>query len=518
MGGLRQNDGPQVPSQLAVWWRDWRPALIATLVYLLLCMLKSGPVELFTGARWHGWFDQGQYLRSTLALAHGDLSPDNHWYPLLYPLLAVPFVPLMPDNPYLPLDLICVAMMVRALIRVAAHLGIGQRAALIILLLSIAWPPQLWQAWVQPWTTTLSAALIWWLMARAGDLALGEAPVRPRDVAGFVFVAALVPLARPADIVVPATLCLFLAALLARRGVLNWRHVAAAIIAAAMPILGYLALHVSIYGAALSDYTQLSVAIGTRFADLGWKMSILFVDPSPWFPRGTGLLTRIPWIVLGLAGSLFVLLRGAGEPRRRGYAACLLFATASYVLVLAAYIDLLPTGLWRFNGLHYFKWILPLLGLMAWLLVRDARAARGYAIAAVTGAFLLTGLRLVAVPAGADEAARRIDVIAPPQGDWATIYFARSAITGPTGPMRNVFEYRQVPDGGQIRLLGLRRDFAPGAKWVPNGIAGLDWPAGGPGTTAPFALPAPVAPVARWKTQLSWGLPCWLGTCRAQPL
>lgn len=137
-----------------------RPALIATCVYVLLCLFKTGPVRLITGDDWHGAWDQSQYLRSPLAFAHADFAAASHWYPLLYPLAAPPFAWLMPGNPYLLLDILCVFFLIGSILRVAAHLGIDRRAAMIVLLLTLLWPPQLWGAWVRPWTTTLSATLI----------------------------------------------------------------------------------------------------------------------------------------------------------------------------------------------------------------------------------------------------------------------------------------------------------------------------------------------------------------------
>ncbi|MDB5706293.1 MAG: hypothetical protein JWN66_3409 [Sphingomonas bacterium] len=492
-----------------------RPALIATFVYILLCVCKTGPIRLITGDDWHGAWDQSQYLRSTLAFAHADFAAASHWYPLLYPLAAVPFAWVMPGNPYLLLDILCVFFMIGPIIRVAAHLGIDRRAAMIVLLLTLLWPPQLWGAWVRPWTTTLSAPLIWWLLARAGDILVARRDMTARDMAWLGCVAALVPLVRPADAVIVAMLGGWLAIAMLRRGTLGWHRLGGAVGGAMVPLVAYGALHLLIYGPRPTDYMLLSAEIGTCFSDLGWKMSILFVDPRPWYPQISGVLGRMPWVALGLAGALFALLRN-DDAGRRGYAACLLLAATAYVVVLTAYADFLPSGLWKNSNIHYLKWVLPLLGMMAWLLVRDGRRAPFRAGAAMTAIFLLTGLRLVAVPAGPGEDAWRLDVPAPRDVAAPHLYAAKSSIVDPRGNYRNIFEFRQIMDGPVVHVISIKRPFAPGATWVPQGVDGQYWPAN---SSDPVRLPeqAPVAPIGRWKTHLTWGLPCWLGACPTAP-
>jgi hypothetical protein len=492
-----------------------RPALIATFIYILLCICKTGPANLLIGNDWHHAWDQSQYLRSTLAFAHMDFAASSHWYPLLYPLAAMPFAWLMPGNPYLLLDILCVFFLTGAILRVAAHLGIGQRAALIVLLLTLLWPPQLWGAWTRPWTTTLSAPLIWWLLARAGDILVARKAMTARDMAWMGFVAALVPLVRPADAVIVAVLGAWLAIAMLRRGALGWRRLGGAVGGALVPLVAYGALHLLIYGARPTDYMLLSAEIGTSFADFGWKLSILYVDPRPWYPGISGLLARMPWVALGLAGALFALIRN-DDSGRRGYIACLLLAATAYVAVLTAYADFLPTGLWKNANVHYLKWVLPLLGMMAWLLVRDGRQAPYRAVAALAAVFLLTGLRVIPVPAQAQEEAWRLDVPAPRGVDAPHLYAAKSSIVDARGSQRNIFEFRQILDGPVVHVISVKRPFAPDAKWVPQGVDGQYWPLN---SSDPVRLPAqpPVVPLARWKTRLTWALPCWLGACPTAP-
>lgn len=496
--------------------RAWRPALVAMAIYLLLCIVKSGP-GLLTGHTWANWADQQHYLRSTWAFARGDLSPGSHWYPLVYPLLATPFLALMPGNPYLLLDTLCFGLMAQAVTRVAERFGIGWRLALVVTVAVNAWPMPLWHAWVQPWTTTLSAALIWWLMAWVGDVMVGREQIAPRRAAAIGAVAMLVPLTRPADLGVAVVLVAAPAVVLAARRRLAWRSGAAAIGGALAVLLPYAALHVAIYGPQATDYMRLSAAIGVNFGDLGWKAVVLYLDPHPWFPGDKGLIEAMPWLVLGLIGYGIALWRQ--PPAHRGLLAVLLAAALANLIVLTAYIDFLPSGLWRFNNVHYLKWMLPLFGLTAVLTVRNGWRHRGVMIVATLGVVALTGLRFDAVPAAPGQPARRIDLVAPAyaaapdKAMWARINFARSAVAGAGFADRNIFDYRQIAVAGQIRAIALRRPFAPDAGWWPGGLAGLDWP---PGNSSGAALAGPPRqpPIARWDAALHWGVPRWLGGCR----
>jgi hypothetical protein len=491
--------------------RRYWPALAAMFVFLLFAVLVDTGI-LMTGQRWHGWWDQGQYLRSSIAFAHGNLAPEEHWYPLLYPLLAAPFLPLLPDDPFLPLDLFCVALTAQSVMRVGLHLGIARRIALPIFLLTSFLHPGLRFAWVEPWTSTLSTALTWWLMAKAGDLVVArQSEISPGTAARFGAIAALVPLARPADMVIVLVLGGCVAIGVARQGRLRARLIAAAMAGAAPPIILYGLLHLAIYGPNATAYMQLSAEIGMRFANLGWKASILLLDPAPWFPGSEALLHRMPWLVLGVAGGI-IALTARGPDGRRWYLASLLAAITAYLLVLIAYVDLLPTGLWRFNNVHYFKWIFPLLGLTTWLFAREAVHRPIAACLALAGVLAPACLHVRAVPAAPDEPARRLDFAASPGADWHHVYFARSVVTDGIGLRRNVIDYRQATDGGIVRAVALREDFAPDAECHGGSVLGTTWPPAS-ATSPPLPGHWPKRPVARWKPQLAWGLPCWLVSC-----
>ena len=85
----------------AGWWlRDNAPVAGAVLLsllyvynYLAYYALPGNQPAHSEG--WWGWWDQSQFLKSTLALGRLDFSADQHWYPLGYAMLGVPFAGLL---------------------------------------------------------------------------------------------------------------------------------------------------------------------------------------------------------------------------------------------------------------------------------------------------------------------------------------------------------------------------------------------------------------------------------------
>lgn len=506
--GYRKHFAAEAPfgRLLRMYW----PALAAGAAFLLFGLIKDGPIGLATGRHWANWWDQQLYFRSAIALAHGDLSSDNHWYPLLYPLLAAPSIPLFPRNPFLLLDIACVAITAQAVTRVGTHLGIRRGIAFVLFVATSFLHPGLLNSWADPWTSTLSAALIWWLLARLGDAVL-VAPPSAKQAAAIGLVAVLIPLARPADAIVPVILGLCMAAALLRQGALTFRIVAATAGAAAVALLAYAALHLAIYGAATSDYMRLSSEIGLSFAHPVWKAWVLLVDPGAWFAGEVGLLGMARWLPLGIAGAGYAIWSRRGS--ERFYLACLFVTAAAHILMLTTYVDLLPTGLARFNVVHYFKWTFPLFALAAWLWLREVRARPKPTLASLAVVVAITGLRFNAVPAAPDAPARRIDFAAPATTEWMRVNVAPSVIADSHGTSRNVIDYRQSVSAERVRAIALRSDFQGEALWHSSGMPGIMWPKAATGDALPAA--PPTRPIARWKPQLGWGVPCWIRTCHA---
>lgn len=462
-------------------------------------------VKLFAGAGpwWRGWADQKAYLASARGFAALDFDPARHWYPLVYPLLGAPFAWLA--APFVPANIACFGLAFAGFRRVCARLEVGGAASALLFLAATLLDPRIGKLWVEPWTTTLSAALMWFGFGLLADLLFGNR-VAARRAGLFGMVLALIPLVRPADLPVAAILGLF-----ALPPLLRQRCLIAAIAAGGATIAAYASLYLAIYGMRLSDYILLSGEYGFNFADLGWKAIMVLVAPEPWFPGATGLIGGMPWLLPGAAGLLLGLavLRG---PRQR-LLLSLTLAALTYTIVMLAYVDLLPSGLWRFNNVHYFKWLFPLFALGALLLVRLGRQRRGWALVVITVLVLPTCLRFAPVPTSGPARALRF---ASPSAEWMPIYAAKSVIADQRGVQRNYFDYHQMlASNGRVIAVTLKRPFAGGERWygtAPSTAA--HWPAGSPAAEVALAGDWPEVPVERLQARLVFGIPCWLpGAC-----
>jgi hypothetical protein len=444
---------------------------------------------------WWNWFDQSMSLKSAQAFAAGDLRAEKHWYPLGYALLGAPFVRVLPLHPFVVVGLLCVLAAYAGFVAFARRVGVPPLWSVPLFLLSAGADPLLFQQWVIPWNTTPAAALVWLLLA---------ATAAQLDGAGRPFLigllAGLVPTMRPTELLViaPCALAAGVSILFgpARR---RLRGLGLAILGGALPILAYLALHVAIYGMRPSDYMTGSQDIGFTAYALGWKAYVLLVEPRVWFGGGEGLLRRVPWMALGIAGLPAALLAG----RARALLAAVLLVHA---LLYLSYVDLLPSGFWRFNLTHYWVWTLPGYALLGLLLLRDllrpaAPGRRVVAAGALAVVAVLLCLHLNPVPAVAREAFA-VDFYgpAPTREDG---YFRRWSLRDAAGEQTNIYGVRgqamPMPPTG-LRVFSIRRPFAGDERLVPDDTG---FPAG------PLLGP----PARRWSIGLRFGRPCWLIGC-----
>jgi hypothetical protein len=496
--------------------RDGAELAVVAAAYLAMAWLVYGGVP--GAVYWHGWADQSLYVESAKAFLHGDLAARHHWYPLGYSLLLAPLAWLPMWLAFLIADLLFLLGAWRGFLGVAERFGLSAKAALAVFVLTTVLHPLIAVQWVTPWTTTLSACLIWQALARTLALAEPSESESPRhSSARGAFVLGLVlgaiPATRPVDGVIAAILALYVLARVWRRP----REIAAAALGGMLVVAAFVALHLAIHGPVFTDYMKLSAAHGMNFARLGWKAYLILVEPQPWFPYGWGLLRACPWLVLGAAG----LLGALGQKASRYEAALLGLVAAVYCALVLAYVDLLPSGLWYYNNVNYFKWLLPLFGLFAVLFVRSARRRPGLAAALLAIVVLPTALRFEPVPVGADAPARALlfPAVAEPVGR-DQIYHAHSVIRDRAGQLRNIFEYHQIQrsdlrtrrEDGRVVAVALRRDFAGGELWLGNGAVLADWPASRTGDhdRSPLPGPWPKAPEARYAPRMALGVPCWL--------
>lgn len=507
---------------------------------------------------WHDWQDQALYVRSASALAAGNFDPAVHYYPLLYPLIGTPFLSVWPSQPFFFVDLACYLLAFAGFRSVARAFGVPDWGAALLFAATTLAQFGIAKLWIEPWTTTPSAALLWLAlgaMARLWDVSPFPVPRRrpgpsrarvvspdsasllptsllgpglrrgaveggsgtttsrwPAAILGIAL--GLIPFARPGDAIIGAIVALSAAAALYRA-----RDGRAAITAVASFAIAFgliATLYLRVYGAAPSPYMLYSAQYGFNFAWLGWKAYVVLVDPRGWFGEGMGLLEYAPWLLLGGAG----LIAGcvATPPARRPVTLTVAAAGVVYSVLMLAYVDLLPTGLWRFNNLHYFKWVLPLFGLFALRLLLDARRRPVLLIALVPVLLALT-IRLEPVRVGPSAPARMVIFPAPNAAEWIPTYFATAWMADTTGELRNSFDYHQILVSGRVHAVALRRPFTGDERWLGDAhvralLAGKD-----DGGFAPLYLtgPWPKPALARYGIATTIGLPHWFGGAPAVP-
>jgi hypothetical protein len=477
--------------QSAATWRPQAAAFGGFLLVLLYSFYyftdQSVPGRQFYPAdvtSWVDWGDQGFYYRSARALAAGDLDPKQHWYPLGYSLLAAPFA-FLGDHQFFVIDLLALIVAYAGFMHFAVRLGVPAVLAAFLFFLTGCLDPIVFRHWAIPWNTTPAAAVIWAMLAVSAGYVQGD---RRPLLLGLL--AGVLPLIRPTDGTLSA-ICL------ASVGIVSFREqkpvardavkMAAGVLMAALP---YAALHLKIYGPNATQYMINSQIMGFTLHNPLFRAYVLLIEPRQWFFAGYGLLQHLPWLLLGFAGALVAW--------RQGSAALLLsVCLIAYCVMFIAYVDLLPSGLWRYFNIHYFKWTLPGFGLLGWFLVRDLFAKRRSAWAVLAIVFPLSCIRVSPRPADPGEGAVAVDLPGAAASEEnsanATALVAEDAV----GPLPNITMMRAFPLPSEpgLRLIAVRRDFVGPVSWAL-----------GPG----LPVPADAPPQQRWAERIGFGYPCWL--------
>jgi hypothetical protein len=130
-------------------------------------------------------------------------------------------------------------------------------------------------------------------------------------------------------------------------------------------------------------------------------------------------------------------------------------------LLTLTYADLQPPGLWRYANIHYFAWLLPMMGLgIVWLWeARRGVAERRAAVGALAALALALGVRVDPVAVGDAVPARMLRYRGSAARDWAEAYFAPVVIRDRRGAMANVNDFHQLPDATGERAIAVRRLF-----------------------------------------------------------
>lgn len=480
------------------WWLPIMLAGSAALVWLIRYAARFG-LHLGRPPQWAAHFDQKHYIASARAFAHGDLSAAQHWYPLAYSLIAAPFAWLIPNEPFFLPDLAFFVATAVIFARVMRRLGIGAPAAILLLLLGDMAIGRVARLWTEPWTTSLSAPLIWGLIERVltiVDLPEDRAPPSAGAMLSLGMLAAALPLARPTDGLLAIVAVLSGMAMLWRQRRWQATGVGWVVLGGLALAIPYALLYLAIYGAHESEYMRDAAHQGFAFADLPWKAYVIVVTAAPWFPASPSLLEGMPWVAPGCAGLALAWLDGSGRARTALTVIALL--AVPYCAVFLAYTDLQPPGLWAFSNAHYFKWLFPLLAVGSWLWLRELGSWRGArrALVALVVVLLPAFVRPLPVAVADTVPARMLMFRGATDRIWDSAYFSRATLVDQQGSMINVGRFHQIPDAYGERALAVSRLFA--GPSVRND----------PGEPAPYR--SAQQPYARYATRLSLGIPCWV--------
>ena len=419
---------------------------------------------------WLGWFDQSVSLRSVAALAAGNLSASQYHYPLGYTLLGLPGYWIAPEHAFFPVGLVSLLCAYWAYVSLSRRLGVPAAAAAALFCLVTLTDQVLFRDWVLPWNTTPVAALLWALLAAMAAWVAGRR--RPVSIGLMLGLLAACRPTEAAIVAIPLAAGAVADVQAWRRGgrlpLGEWIRLAIASAAIVGPVIG---LHLAIYGPHPSLYMQSSKQIGFTLHDIAWKAYVILADPYSWFKDGTGLLQHRPWYALGIAGVLQSLFGGAVR-RMLG------LTLAAHALLYVSYVDLLPTGLFRYMNVHYFMWAVPGYALLASLLLRDLvrpGGARLGAAGALAAAAVLLGVRLDPKEAGDARAVKAVDFDGP-LPPFQQAYFGTSTLLDSIGPMANGVAMRVFVYPTGIRVMGLQRDIVGPVRWVagmaPPGFEG----------------------------------------------
>ncbi|MDD2768528.1 MAG: hypothetical protein PHT19_07320 [Methylococcus sp.] len=468
--------------------------VILYIVYYLALPAAPGNSPYDHPLGWWGWFDQGQYLKAANALLQRDFSPDKHFYPPLYPAAGAFFLNWSSGHPYFLLNLFCLLWFAFVFIRVGDRY-IPRWGGVILLFGTTIFNLRIFENYLIPWTTTLSAALL-----ASGILGLAwlqDVLDRKNIKIGnwqVFFVAACLGLlapTRPGDAAVGGVLglALLIGYGYARRFAAEQmpspsKFLAVAIVGFSIGPAIYFGFNKSVFGTLSGGYMQIAAGNGFFLADLPEKFVSLWLDGETLYGESnSGLTQHYPWLFLSLAGLVWVLFRGDFLLR------VLVIATSLLFVVYMPYGDLLPNGIWRFLNIHYFKWTFPFLALFAWLVVNEVlsgwRRREGWGLPAllliVIPMLLLTlhfeiNIKYLPLTGGAGSGihielpSNEVDFIDIKglNGGFTEVYFGGHRLLLDGHEMKRVRDYRVLLLGSKVRLLFIRPTSGRSIEFMPD--------------------------------------------------
>ena len=431
---------------------------------------------------WWAWFDQSEYLKAANALYRLDFSADQYFYPPLYPALGSVFLFLSSKHPFFLVNLICLLWFAYVFIRLC-DVYLPRAVGIFLLFASTIFEILIFENFVIPWTTTLSTALLasgilgliwvqeikegkrsdlthWQVLLVATSLGL-MVPTRPVDAligivigCAFIFSYLLLPKASVKQRMSPM---LFLAL---------------TILGALLGPALFIGFNQLIYRAPLGNYVQVASSHGFFIADLPEKLYSIFLNAQPLYGEvGAGLVQYYPWLLLSLSGLVWILWRGDFVLRT------IALAISTFLVLYLPYGDLLPSGMWRYLNIHYFKWTFAFFALFAALLLmqilRGVQAGSSWKLPCalficIPLVLLSIEMKITTAPVLVNLAQHRtltVELAEQPidfidlkgvTGTFSAIYFGEHALKLDEKPLKLNRDYRLLEHGADIRILFIR--------------------------------------------------------------
>jgi hypothetical protein len=437
---------------------------------------------------WWGWFDQGEYLKEAKAITRLDLAPGNYFYPPLYPLLGSVFVNVNPMHVFALINIVCFLAFAHFFIQFSRRY-FGWGASVGIFLLSFYPGNTLFEIWVEPWTTTVVApiyAFLFWDLDRyvadkrtPGALRLGIWGA----LGGLIFAT------RPADAVAIGPFYIFVFWYAYRCSIYQQKinfirqyahRMLVMIFSGLIGVIFFLVFNLIIHGSIGGRYFSVSTqANGFHILDVVEKAVSVFLDAGPLYgvPEDA-IFSKMKWLALFVPAAIYGLLLGSGIVR------IIILVAISQLIIYLPYSDLLPTGIWKYHNIHYFKWLFPFAAfVIVWtindFLRKNSSVARGRVIllaSVVAGILLLctridlVDVKLQSLSAGVNRQELRLILNLPSEelalvdkvsfptlhGSYEAIYFGQNKVRVDGRELNHIRDFRFLPAKEGVDLLFIR--------------------------------------------------------------
>ncbi|MDA7623039.1 hypothetical protein N8645_00745 [bacterium] len=363
---------------------SWRLCLIISISLVSITWLlvykshPAAPLPLGShdGIGWWGWFDQMQYLHITKQFASADFFNPEKYYPPLYP--AIPSITnnaLGSTISYIATDFTLSLIFFTSLLFLFKEY-LNPLITLASVALVYGTSSITYQQWVIPWTTNLSSVFLIIISL----LVSHEYKNRSRQTIPALNIRASVSFAltglmlwvRPFEIIPAGVLCIGMLGIQIKsqlslsKNLPLTRKISQSIRLLSVPLVfltGVVSLYaiynLKTFGSWVPSYSKTINSMGFSPWDVGFKFISLVTDSSTYGLHDGHLTHRLPLFIplalISLIGMIFL---------KWPLKLLVLAALASFTSYLT-FNDLVPTGLFTFNNLHYFTWSIAVIGATA---------------------------------------------------------------------------------------------------------------------------------------------------------